>query len=97
MFFVYILYSPSLNTFYKGQCKDLINRIHRHNSGFETYTKTGAPWRLIWYTLKPSRSEALKLERKLKNLSRTRLIELVKKYPINETVTGLDVIDPPDQ
>lgn len=97
MFFVYVIYSPRLDTFYKGQCNDLIKRIHRHNSGFENYTKTGIPWNLVWYTTKPSRPEALKLERKLKNLSRSRLMELMKKYPINVSVTGLDVFDLPDQ
>ncbi|WP_367182411.1 GIY-YIG nuclease family protein, partial [Winogradskyella sp.] len=38
------------------------------------------PWKLLWYTEKPSRSEALSLEKKLKNLSKDRLIDFIKKY-----------------
>ena len=96
MYFVYILYSDKLKVFYKGQTNGLNDRIYRHNSGFESFTKNGIPWKLIWFTTKPDRSQAKKLEDKLKNLSRARTIAFIKKYPIIENVTGLDVSDPPD-
>jgi putative endonuclease len=80
LFYTYILYSPSLDVFYKGSTRDLDNRILRHNNGKGTYTRKGTPWKLIWSTSKPTRSEAYKLEMKLKNLSRKRLMTFILKY-----------------
>jgi len=77
---VYILYSISTDRFYKGATKDVKERLSRHNAGYEKATKPGKPWTLIWTTQKPSKSEAIKLEYKLKNLSRKRLIDFILKY-----------------
>ena len=79
-YFVYILYSKKLDAFYKGQTSDLTDRLNRHNAGYEKATKSGTPWVMIWFTQKDSRSEALKLESKLKNLSRVRLVQFMLKY-----------------
>ncbi|MGC9472074.1 MAG: GIY-YIG nuclease family protein [Bacteroidales bacterium] len=40
---VYILYSPSADSFYKGQTADLKDRICRHNYGYEKATLHGRP------------------------------------------------------
>ena len=85
---VYILYSDSTNVFYKGQTSDMNARLMRHNNGLEKSTKSGSPWILIWVTEKKSRSEAMGLERKLKNLSREKLIEFINKY--NDGIAGPD-------
>ncbi len=87
-FFVYILYSRSTDTFYKGQTQDLRDRLHRHNAQQEKATASGAPWILIWSSQKPNRSEAILLEAKLKNLSRQRLIQFILKY--QQGVAGPD-------
>jgi len=87
-YYVYILYSKSLDVFYKGQTNDLSDRIHRHNLRQEKATLCGVPWVLIWCTKKQSRSEAVILERKLKNLSKKRLVEFIKKHP--EGIAGPD-------
>ena len=79
-YFVYILYSKSLDTYYKGQTTDLLDRLNRHNHKQEKATKNGAPWIMVWSTKKSSRSEAMTLELKLKNLSKKRLIEFINKY-----------------
>ena len=78
--YVYILYSAVIDSFYKGQTNDLESRITRHNQGGEKYTKRGIPWVLVWSTEKASRSDAILLERKLKNLSREKTIAFIKKY-----------------
>ncbi len=88
-YWVYIIYSESTDSFYKGQTNNLETRIIRHNNGWEKATKSGIPWKLIWATKKSSRSSALLLETKLKNLSRKRLAEFLKKYP--GEVAGPDV------
>jgi len=77
---VYILYSSSTDSYYKGQTANLEERLERHNNRRESSTQHGVPWKLVWETRKATRSEALKLERKLKNLSRERTIQFIKKY-----------------
>ncbi|MGB0429817.1 MAG: GIY-YIG nuclease family protein [Bacteroidia bacterium] len=69
-----------VESFYKGSTKDISDRIKRHNAGYEKATKTGVPWRLVWRTQKKARSEVLKFEMKLKNLSRKKLIDFMLKY-----------------
>lgn len=55
MYFVYILWSDSLNRFYIGQCNDMQRRLEEHNAGHNLSTKAGIPWTLIWHTQKPDR------------------------------------------
>ena len=80
MYFVYILYSPSTDTFYKGQTSHLEQRLVRHNAGYEKFTAKGVPWQLIWSTEKTSRKQAIVLEKKLKNMNREKLLDFIKKY-----------------
>jgi putative endonuclease len=79
-FSVYILYSSSLDRYYIGQTSDMASRLARHNKGLENYTSRGVPWELRWKTEKATRSEALRLERKIKNLNRVRLEAFMDKY-----------------
>jgi putative endonuclease len=90
-YFVYIIYSCSLDIYYKGQTANLADRIKRHNSKQEKATLGGVPWVLVWSTCKQSRAEAVILEQKLKNLSRKRLLDFMWKYP--EGFAGPDVPD----
>ena len=80
MFFVYVLYSTKFDKYYVGQTKNLQERVLRHNNGMENFTKKYVPWSLVFYLMKPSRSEVLQLEKKLKNLSRDRLKAFITKY-----------------
>jgi len=77
---VYVIYSKTLNRFYKGHSDDLEERLKYHNSRYEDFTSKGIPWLLLWIDRKTSRSEALDLESKLKNLTRIRLIQFMLKY-----------------
>ena len=86
MFYVYIVYSVKTQKFYKGQCSDVNARLERHNSGLEKSTRYGSPWILLWLTKKETRSDAMTLEKKLKNLSVSKTIKFIQKY--NE---GLDI------
>ena len=58
----------SVNIFFLGATNDLDDRLRRHNSGLENYTQKHKPWTLFWFTKKPNKSEAFKLEQKLRNL-----------------------------
>jgi putative endonuclease len=75
MFHVYILYSESIQKFYIGQTQDLENRLAEHNSGETKSTHAGRPWQLKWSTQVATRSEAMKLEKKIKARGAQRFLE----------------------
>ena len=68
-FFVYLLESESNGSYYVGQTNNMDERLERHNSGREKYTSVHLPWRLVGKLEKSTRSKAVILERKLKQLS----------------------------
>jgi len=81
MFEVYILISDVDNSFYIGQTNDLRRRLVRHNAGREKYTSRKLPWKVFWSCEVKSRSEAVVLEKKLKNLkSRSRIINFIQQH-----------------
>ncbi|MBC3757597.1 GIY-YIG nuclease family protein [Hyunsoonleella sp. SJ7] len=63
---VYILFSEKLNRYYCGHTNDVEKRLDTHNSGGKKYTTKGMPWVLIKVYHCSSRSEAVRLERKVK-------------------------------
>jgi len=69
MYTVYILESKSSGRFYKGQTNDLTRRLKEHNNGEEKSTSAYVPWELVWSVEVPTRSDALRLERKIKNIT----------------------------
>ncbi len=75
MFYVYILYSARLNSYYAGSTNDLTDRIHRHNTGQSKYTRKGVPWELVYVETLPSRSLAVQLERKIKKRGIKRFLD----------------------
>ncbi len=80
MYFTYIIYSESLGKYYKGHTSNIEKRLIRHNSGSERYTSSGVPWELVLAIPKLNRSEAVILEKKLKNLNKERLEDFIEKY-----------------
>ena len=80
MYYIYILYSESFDKYYIGQTSDVSQRLKRHNSDYVNYTKSYVPWILVLYIEKETRSEAMILERKLKNLNRKKLLIFIEKY-----------------
>ena len=66
MYTTYILYSPRINQFYVGSCKDFNDRFFRHNSGQSLATKKGVPWQVVATFERDSRSEAYRLEQSIK-------------------------------
>ncbi len=74
MYSVYIIYSDKLNKYYIGQTFDFSQRIKRHNHGKVLSTKNTDDWKLIWKTEVNSRSEALILEKKIKNKGAKRFL-----------------------
>jgi len=65
MHYVYII-KNSDNIFYKGYSTDPYERLIYHNNGNVKSTKPCLPWELACIIEKPTRSEAMRLEKKLK-------------------------------
>ncbi|MDR9487409.1 GIY-YIG nuclease family protein [Salibacter sp.] len=77
-FFTYILESSTTERFYIGSTNNLEKRIIQHNKGYNKSTKSDTPWKLIHYFSCSTRSEAFKLEMKLKKMkSRKRVLSFI--------------------
>ncbi|MCI0448418.1 MAG: GIY-YIG nuclease family protein [Chlorobi bacterium] len=63
----YVIQSESSGALYIGQTLDIKSRLHRHNSNQSLSTKNKEPWKLIFRKGFENRSEAIKLEIKLKS------------------------------
>ena len=87
MFHVYILHSPGLNKFYAGQTDNLEKRFDDHNRGASPYTKHGSPWTLVVSFPVSSRTEAIKLESKIKSRGIKRFL-LDINFPFSESNPG---------
>ena len=67
MYYVYILYSKTIDRFYTGQTDDLGDRFIRHNQGRSKSTKSGMPWILVHSEAFKTRSEAIRRETEIKS------------------------------
>ena len=77
-YFVYILQSVHDGSFYIGQCRDLDCRINQHNDDLSKYTSSKRPWRLVYFEMYASRSEAMRREKHIKSMkSRKYITELI--------------------
>ena len=79
-FYVYILFSESANRYYIGQTNNFNYRLKRHNQGYVSSTKPNRPWVMRFSLEVPTRKDAMKVEKYLKNLkSHKRLEEWIRK------------------
>ncbi|HEY5123013.1 MAG TPA: GIY-YIG nuclease family protein [Ignavibacteria bacterium] len=74
MYFTYILKSLSTGKLYIGQTNNLEDRVKRHNSNQNKFTKNKGPWDLVFFREFSTRSESVKFETKLKALKNTNYI-----------------------
>ena len=79
---VYILYSKTTDSFYVGQTEDLNRRLYWHNSGeFKaSSTKIAHDWEVFWYLECVTRTQALKIERHIKNMRSRKYYHSLKEY-----------------
>ena len=76
-FYVYVLECAD-KTLYTGYTNDLDKRLKAHNSGKGAkYTRSRRPVRLIYSECFESKSEALKREYQIKQLTRTQKLKLI--------------------
>ncbi|MDP3697136.1 MAG: GIY-YIG nuclease family protein [Candidatus Taylorbacteria bacterium] len=67
MFYVYILQSLKDGSYYVGQTKNLERRVFKHNSGASRFTKSRAPYKVVYGESLPDRTTAIKRERQIKS------------------------------
>lgn len=69
------------NTLYTGWTTNLEKRILAHNSGKGAkYTKTRRPVTLVYHEMFSSKSEAMKREYEIKQLTKTQKLELIETH-----------------
>ncbi|MFN3138420.1 MAG: GIY-YIG nuclease family protein [Allomuricauda sp.] len=76
-YFVYIIYSKSLDRYYVGHSQDLEDRMNRHNSGRSKYTKTAKDWEVKYTERYFTRSEAMNREKDIKRKKSRKYIEFL--------------------
>ena len=74
-FYVYILWSNSIEKFYIGSTENLIKRVQSHNKGLGNWTRKAHDWILVHSISQYSRSEALELEKRIKKRGAKRWLE----------------------
>lgn len=80
MFYTYILYSQSLDVYYKGFTTDIDKRIEYHVSGKSKYTSRSKDWTMVYYYLFNTKIEALKEEKRLKKLNRGSIEKIISNF-----------------
>jgi putative endonuclease len=63
---VYIIYSQQLDRFYVGESGDPVERLEHHIAGDQRYTRRATDWVLVFHKQVSDRSEALRIERQIK-------------------------------
>ncbi len=80
-YFLYILYSGTIDQYYVGISHNPEMRISYHNSSNKGWTKRGRPWELVFLKIFPNRVKAQKWENWIKK-QRSRI--LIKKIIKNQ-------------
>ena len=85
MYYCYILYSPSRDTFYVGSTSlDTEQRLERHLSGYygsKKFTSRFKDWEIYHYIICDTLSQAVKIERHIKKMKSKKYIRNFKLYP----------------
>lgn len=79
MYFVYIIYSKSIDRYYIGSSKDPWKRLGFHNKGLSgnkrAFTKRASDWKIVYTRKFENRSKAQAFERKIKSMKSRKFIE----------------------
>ena len=80
MYYVYIIEAVETKKYYIGQTENIDGRVKKHNQGRNLSTKAYIPWQLKWWKAYETRSDAIKIEKKLKRIkNRIRLEKFIKQ------------------
>ena len=67
-FYVYIIYSSTVNEYYKGVSEDPLRRLNEHNFNKSRHTAEKGPWVMVYLHSYETKREALIEELRLKRL-----------------------------
>ncbi|MBW7848413.1 MAG: GIY-YIG nuclease family protein [Bacteroidales bacterium] len=79
MYYVYIIFSASSDTFYKGYTANPEKRLWEHNNDLSRYTASKGPWELVYLKAFDSKKSALTEEKRLKKLNRKSIERLISE------------------
>jgi putative endonuclease len=74
-FYVYILYSSSLDQYYIGHTENLTDRVFRHKNSGSKSTKKANDWEVKYTEEFASKREAMQKELEIKNKKSRKYIE----------------------
>ena len=75
MWYVYIIYSETIDSYYIGYTANIPRRMERHNQGWGRFTRSGIPWKLVYFEPYWTKQEAVQREREIKSKKSRRYIE----------------------
>jgi putative endonuclease len=79
-YFVYILYSSSLDLYYIGFSENPISRLIKHLSRHKGFTSQARDWQIVYREVFQEKAQALKREKQLKAWkSKVRIRQLIEK------------------
>ena len=77
----YIIASQRNGTLYTGVTSDLVGRIYQHKNGLlSKFTKKYGCKILVFYEVSNTMESAITREKKIKNLSRKKKLELIESF-----------------
>jgi putative endonuclease len=74
-YYVYVLLSEKHGGLYKGRTANLEGRLQQHNKGKVTYTKSGIPWKIIYFEEVASLEAAIQREKYFKTAAGRRYLK----------------------
>jgi putative endonuclease len=74
-FFVYIIFSASLDKYYVGYTSDLEKRLLEHNDGISVFTSKTSDWSLKYSEPYSTRDLAMKREKDIKRKKSRKYVE----------------------
>ena len=83
MYFVYVIYSQALDSYYVGYSSDPEVRSKQHNEGFyfDSFTSKSSDWNLFYVLKCNDKTQALKIEKHIKRMKSRKYLQDLAKYP----------------
>jgi len=76
-YFLYILYSKTIDRYYIGVSHNTEERVHFHNTSPKGWTRRGRPWKLMYSKPFPTKTEAMEWEQWSKRQKDRNIIESI--------------------
>ena len=80
---LYILYSPSIDSYYVGSCNDIAERLKDHNSSRyrSSFTARARDWEVFLVIDKLGYKQSRAIESHIKRMKSRKYVENLTRYP----------------